>query len=158
MTAMAKKRFGLIGRNIDYSFSRTYFRDKFKALKIKGYTYENFDLPLISDIEQQVLPYLSEIGGLNVTIPYKEEVMAYLDEMDAEAAAIGAVNTIKVLQGNKLKGYNTDAYGFEQALRSKLKGHEKRALVLGTGGASKAIKHVFIIAGFGWKKLLTDVL
>lgn len=147
MDRMLKKRFGLIGRNISYSFSRTYFNAKFKNLGLEDYSYENFDLDSIAEIEQRIIPYLDEIGGLNVTIPYKEEIIPYLDEIDQEAEAIGAVNTIKVLPGNKLKGFNTDAYGFEQALRAKLTGGERRALVLGTGGASKAI--VFVLQKLG---------
>ena len=145
---MTKKRFGLIGRNISYSFSREYFTEKFQDLGLDGYVYENFDLPGISDIETRVFPYLSSIGGLNVTIPYKEEIIPYLDEIDDEAASIGAVNTIKIMPGNKLKGFNTDVYGFEQALRSKLRGNERQALVLGTGGASKAV--VFVLRKLGF--------
>ena len=139
---MLKKRFGLIGGNISYSFSRSYFTEKFKAEGLDDHIYENFDLQQIQDIEDKVFPILDQMVGLNVTIPYKEEIIPYLDELDEEAAAIGAVNTIKVLPGNRLRGFNTDAYGFEQALRSKMHGKERKALVLGTGGASKAVIHV----------------
>ena len=151
---MARNRFGLIGRNISYSFSRTYFQDKFSELGLDDYSYENFDLPLIKDIEKVVLPYLGEIGGLNVTIPYKQEIMSYLDEIDPEAAEIGAVNVVKVLKGTKLRGYNTDVFGFEQSLRPGLRGHEKKALVLGTGGASKAV--AFVLEKIGIEPLMVS--
>ncbi|WP_317197452.1 shikimate dehydrogenase family protein [Lutimonas saemankumensis] len=139
---MDKKRFGLIGRNISYSFSRNYFNDKFKTLNLKDHEYVNYDLEDINDLRNELQRDQAILRGLNVTIPYKEEIIPFLDEIDAEALNIGAVNTIKILPGNKLKGYNTDAYGFEKALKSIWRGSEKRALILGTGGASKAIAHV----------------
>ena len=137
-----KKLYGLIGRNISYSFSRSYFTEKFKVLGLDDHRYVNFDLDRIQDMETAVLPRLNEIGGLNVTIPYKEEVMRYLHELDPEAESIGAVNTIKVSAEGRLKGFNTDAFGFESSLSRSLEEQHRGALILGTGGASKAVAYV----------------
>ena len=137
-----EKRFGLIGKDIPYSFSRKYFSEKFDALALQQYEYVNYDLDKIEDFERDVLKDMDFLGGLNVTIPYKQLIMAYLDDIDEEAKTIGAVNTIKILEGKKLKGYNTDAYGFETSLKSCWRGDEKGALILGTGGASKAVAYV----------------
>ena len=132
-------RFGLIGKNISYSFSKGYFTSKFKSLGLGQHSYENFDLDAIQEFQELVKE--TGIMGFNVTIPYKEEIIPYLDAMDPQATSIGAVNTIKITpQGTK--GYNTDAYGFEQSLKPHLKKHHKKALILGTGGASKAIGFV----------------
>lgn len=143
------KVFGLLGRNIDYSFSRGYFKEKFEREGINA-TYKNFDLQEIS-----VLPELlknEQIFGLNVTIPYKEEVVPFLDDLDKTARQIGAVNTI-LFQNGKQIGYNTDCIGFERALKTKLKPHHKKALVLGTGGASKAVCYVFEQLGIEYQKI-----
>ena len=137
-----EKRFGLLGKNISYSFSKKYFTEKFYTLGLHHYEYVNYDLDKIEDFNRKVLNDLSFLGGLNVTIPYKQSIMEYLDEIDQEAMSIGAVNTIKILDDNRLKGYNTDAYGFETSLTSCWRGNERGALILGTGGASKAIAHV----------------
>jgi len=137
-----KKRFGLIGKNISYSFSKNYFTEKFELLDLTQSEYVNYDLEKIEDFSKNVLSDINFLGGLNVTIPYKELIMPYLDEIDDEAGSIGAVNTIKILEDGKLRGYNTDAYGFETSLKSCWKGDEKGALILGTGGASKAIAYV----------------
>ncbi len=138
-----EKRFGLLGKNIAYSFSKKYFTEKFQALGLTQYEYVNYDLDNIEDFDKKVLKDLDLLGGLNVTIPYKESIMAYLDEIDEEAKSIAAVNTIKILDNKRLKGFNTDAYGFETALKSCWRGNERGALILGTGGASKAVAHVF---------------
>lgn len=143
------KVFGLLGRNIDYSFSRGYFKEKFEREGINA-IYKNFDLQEIS-----VLPELlknEQVFGLNVTIPYKEEVVPFLDDLDKTARQIGAVNTI-LFQNGKQIGYNTDCIGFERALKTKLKPHHKKALVLGTGGASKAVCYVFEQLGIEYKKI-----
>lgn len=132
-------KYGLLGRNISYSFSRTYFREKFQKLQLKA-DYENFDLQDLSTIEE-ILAENQELKGLNVTIPYKEEIIPFLDEVDPVAKEIGAVNTIKLLPGGKTKGYNTDAFGFRESIRPLLEPHHKKALILGTGGASKAISY-----------------
>ena len=130
------KTFGLVGKNIDYSFSRTYFTDKFKT-KDLNYTYKNFDIPSIDEFEA-IFTNSNRISGLNVTIPYKEAVLPFLDSLDADAQSIGAVNTIKIKNG-KYIGYNTDHYGFVESLKPYLNTEHKSALIFGTGGASKAI-------------------
>ena len=142
-----EKRFGLIGKDISYSFSRNYFTKKFKSLNLSQFEYVNYDLEKIDDFSENVLIDKEILGGLNVTIPYKEVIMPYLDEVDDEAKSIGAVNTIKLLKDGRLKGYNTDAYGFENSLKSCWRGDEQGALILGTGGASKAIAHVLAKLG-----------
>lgn len=140
---MVKKiRFGLIGKNISYSFSRKYFDKKFSELKLNNYTYDNFDLEEIDEFPAIIGENIGSIQGLNVTIPYKLEVFKYIDEIDDDALAIGAVNTIKILDNGHLKGFNTDVYGFEHSLKPLLKKHVKSALILGTGGASKAVTFV----------------
>jgi shikimate dehydrogenase len=133
------KNFGLLGKNISYSFSRNYFTEKFAKLQLDTYSYENFDIPAIDEFPLVLDKNIETLQGINVTIPYKEEVIQYMDEMDADAAKIGAVNTIKVLEGGLLKGFNTDAYGFENSLKPLLHSDITGALILGTGGASKAI-------------------
>lgn len=136
------KQYGLIGYPLGHSFSKRFFTEKFTNEQIdaqyESYSIEKIDLirSLISD------PNLS---GLNVTIPYKEQVIPYLNELDSEAKAIGAVNVIKFTRTEnelRLIGYNSDAIGFETSLRPYLKPNHKRALILGTGGASKAIRYV----------------
>ena len=135
-----EKRFGLVGKDISYSFSRGYFSKKFTSLKLLNYSYENFDLAHISEFE--TLINTNYLSGLNVTIPYKELVIPFLSDLDDTAKKIGAVNTIK-FTATGLKGFNTDAYGFENSLTTHLKKQHKNALILGTGGASKAIAYVF---------------
>ncbi|MET2984218.1 shikimate dehydrogenase family protein [Aureibaculum conchae] len=140
MEKMQKERkFGLIGKDISYSFSRHYFTKKFQELKLENHRYVNFDLQTIEDFSQI---NLEEVSGFNVTIPYKEKIMQFLDKVDGVAKEIGAVNTIKITNENQLIGHNTDYYGFEESLKPFLKSHHKKALVLGTGGASKAILFV----------------
>jgi shikimate dehydrogenase len=133
-------RYGLIGKNISYSFSAGYFKDKFTRLNLKNFYYQNFD---IADIEElkNILKDNPNLRGFNVTIPYKEEIIPLLDSVDSEALKIGAVNTVKITNTG-LKGYNTDCYGFETSLLSILKPWHTKALILGTGGASKAIAYV----------------
>ncbi len=134
-------RFGLVGRDISYSFSQGYFTNKFSKLQLENHSYENFDINKIEAFED-IIRLNKDLKGLNVTIPYKEAVIPYLNDLDSQAKQIGAVNTIKFTpQG--LKGYNTDAYGFRKSLEPHLKKHHKKALILGTGGASKAIAFVF---------------
>ncbi|MEM6515757.1 MAG: shikimate dehydrogenase [Bacteroidota bacterium] len=132
-------RLGLIGKKIDYSFSRGYFNKKFE-LENLPFSYENFDLESISEF-QLLLENNANIVAFNVTIPYKEKIMPYLSEIDETAKVIGAVNTIKVLENGKLKGFNTDYYGFKKSISPFLKSHHKQALILGTGGASKAVAY-----------------
>ena len=133
------KKFGLIGKNIDYSFSKKYFSEKFKKENL-DYTYSNFDIVNISEIES--ILQNNSISGYNVTIPYKEEIINFLDEIDEVAKDIGAVNTIKKID-NKNIGFNTDSIGFEKSLLPLIENKiPKNALILGSGGASKAIKYV----------------
>lgn len=143
-----RHRYGLVGKNISYSFSKGYFSEKFKALNLKYHTYENFDLNEISEFREVLKS--NNIKGLNVTIPYKEEIIPFLDFIDDDAKSIGAVNTIRFSKEG-LTGYNTDTFGFKESLRPLLKPHHKRALVLGTGGASKAVIFVLKQLGIGFQ-------
>lgn len=130
--------FGLVGRNISYSFSRGYFSKKFSDLGLTDYSYVNFDIEDISHFSK-ILKEHPRVKGMNVTIPYKQAVIPFLDSLNKNAKAIGAVNTIKVTKKGKLKGYNTDFYGFKKSITPHLKPNHTKALILGTGGASKAI-------------------
>lgn len=134
-------KFGILGKNIAYSFSPKYFAEKFKELGLTDYKYYNFDIPEIEEFPFLLYQREDEFRGINVTIPYKESIIKYLDEIDVDAKNIGAVNTIKITNDNKLIGYNTDVYGFQKSLEPILKEHHKKALILGTGGASKAIAY-----------------
>ena len=136
-----KNQYGLIGKNISYSFSKKYFTKKFKKENLP-HEYLNFDLETIDDLPEILSNYIDFLKGLNVTIPYKQSIFKYLDEVDTEAEKIGAVNTIKIIDKYYLKGYNTDVYGFEKSLTPLLKKHHKKALIFGSGGASKAIRFV----------------
>ncbi|MDB4590776.1 shikimate dehydrogenase [Flavobacteriaceae bacterium] len=140
-------KYGLIGNNIDYSFSKTFFNSKFKKEESNN-SYENFD---ISDLSQlsEVLLKNPKLKGLNVTIPYKESIIKYLDRIDSNAQKIGAINTIKITAERKLIGYNTDYIGFKESLKNLLPISKKNALVLGTGGASKAI--VYALKSLNYK-------
>jgi shikimate dehydrogenase len=134
------RKFGLIGKNISYSFSESYFQNKFDKEHIKDTSYQNFDLDSISEFKF-LIKNNPEIAGLNVTIPYKEEVIPYLELINKTAKEIGAINTIKITKKRKLKGYNTDYYGFKKSLEPLLTKQHKKALILGTGGASKAVAY-----------------
>tara|TARA_B110000046_G_scaffold182926_1_gene217956 strand:+ start:28589 stop:29347 length:759 start_codon:yes stop_codon:yes gene_type:complete len=130
--------FGLLGKNISYSFSRGYFTDKFKQLNLKKNKYVNFDIQQIEDFPS-IISKEKNLRGINVTIPYKEEIIRYLDNLDITAKKIGAVNTIKFTKRGNLKGYNSDVVGFEKSITPLFNKHHKKALILGTGGASKAV-------------------
>ena len=133
------RKFGLIGKNIDYSFSKKYFSEKFKKENLDC-TYSNFDIENISLIES--ILQNNGISGYNVTIPYKQDIIKFLDEIDEVAKAIGAVNTIKKID-NKNIGFNTDSIGFEKSLIPLIENKKPNsALILGAGGASKAVKYV----------------
>lgn len=132
--------YGLIGKTLGHSFSKKYFTKKFEDLK-SDEAYLNFELESLEDFPN-LLKWNNQITGFNVTIPYKEDIIPFLDELSVEAESIGAVNTIKVLESGKLIGYNTDAFGFHQSIKPFLRGNCHRALILGTGGASKAVYHV----------------
>lgn len=133
-----KQLFGLVGRNIDYSFSRKYFTERFEKDNQTGFSYVNFDLTDISEFPS-IIKNNRDLKGLNVTIPYKESVLPFLDKMSANAEKIGAVNTIRFTKKGYLKGYNTDYYGFKKTLKPLLQPFHKKALILGTGGASKGV-------------------
>lgn len=132
------KKFGLIGFPLKHSFSKKYFTEKFEREGLDQHQYDLFEIDTISKFNQ-VLNENPELVGLNVTIPYKEQVIPYLDELEPSCAAIGAVNTIKIRNG-KLTGYNTDFIGFKVSLSNWLSGEKCKALVLGSGGASRAVK------------------
>ena len=132
------KTFGLIGKNIDYSFSRNYFKEKFISEAISDCTYVNFDIQDISKITEV---FKQNNSGYNVTIPYKQEIIPYLDKLDQNASEIGAINTIKVNSNGTLEGFNTDYIGFIESIKPHLKSHHTKALILGTGGASKAVAY-----------------
>jgi len=137
------KKYGLIGYPLTHSFSKRYFTEKFETEKIDS-TYENFEIDNISKFTE-IVKNNPELVGLNVTIPYKEQVIPFLDELNESAGEIEAVNTVKITRsGSKihLKGFNTDTFGFETSLKPLLKVHHKKALILGTGVASKALKYI----------------
>jgi shikimate dehydrogenase len=132
--------FGLIGYPLTHSFSKNYFTEKFKKEGIENCRYENFELANINDLSK-VLAGNPDLLGLNVTIPYKESVLAFLSESTEVVKKIGACNCIKV-DNKKLSGYNTDVIGFEKSLLTKLGTSQRNALILGTGGAAKAVEFV----------------
>ena len=139
------KMYGLLGKSLGHSFSKDYFTKKFSQLNL-DYSYQNIELENISDI----IPFIKEnknLKGFNVTVPYKEEILPFLDEIDTTAKEVGAVNTVKIYEDGRLKGFNTDVVGFEKLLsrdainRVRTSG-TKEALILGSGGASKAVQYV----------------
>lgn len=136
-------KYGLIGYPLGHSFSVTYFNEKFQSENIDA-EYVNFEIPSIEDFPEIVTENIN-LCGLNVTIPYKEQVIPYLDELDPDTAKIGAVNVIKIIRQGKAKvklvGYNSDIIGFTQSIEPLLQPHHRKALLLGTGGASKAVYH-----------------
>ncbi|WP_026914853.1 shikimate dehydrogenase family protein [Christiangramia portivictoriae] len=132
------RTFGLVGKDIDYSFSRNYFSRKFSNENINA-RYINFDLENINQFPE--IFKTTEVSGMNVTIPYKEKVIPFLDQLDPEAEKIGAVNTIKISEQGELTGYNTDHFGFQKSLEKHLESFHTSALILGTGGASKAVAY-----------------
>ena len=146
------KVYGLIGFPLTHSFSKQFFNDKFAAEGIDA-EYVNFELPDIGDL-MEVFAENPRLAGLNVTIPYKEQVMPYLDSLDREAEETGAVNVIKITRSGRdnlhLKGYNTDVEGFRDSIRP-LVGDRKKALILGTGGASKAVAQAFRTLGIEYQ-------
>lgn len=134
-----QKHFGLLGKNISYSFSKNYFEEKFKKLFLKNNSFNYFDVQDLSNIQD--LFNKKDLVGFNITIPYKQEIIPYLDDLSDEARNIGAVNCVQLLDGKTI-GHNTDAFGFEKTLLIHKKDHHKKALVLGDGGAAKAIKYI----------------
>ena len=134
------KRYGLIGKNIEYSFSRGYFKKKFETENLHDCTYTNFDLNQIKELKNVLS--LKNIFGLNVTTPYKRKVIHYLDRLSPAAEKVNAVNTIKFHKDGTTSGHNTDVYGFEKSLLEIINKLPKKALILGTGGASSAVAYV----------------
>jgi len=133
------KKFGLIGYPLSHSFSKGYFSDKFIKEEITDCVYDNYEIEEINLIEE-IVSNEQEISGFNVTIPYKQDVIPFLDALHPAAERIGAVNVIAIDKEKKLTGYNSDYFGFKASLESLLAGDLKlSALVLGTGGASKAV-------------------
>jgi len=128
--------YGLIGKNIDYSFSKSFFNKKFEKENL-NHTYVNFDIKVIDEFPL-IFSKSNDVLGLNVTTPYKEIIIPFLDKLDNDAYKIGAVNTIKIENG-KLIGYNTDHYGFSKSIIPYINEKQLSALIIGTGGASKAI-------------------
>lgn len=149
MSLPRRKVYGLIGFPLTHSFSMNYFNNMFESENIDA-EYVNFEIPEIGDL-MEVISENPNLAGLNVTIPYKEQVIPYMDEMDSEAAQIGAVNVIKIIRDKngdiKLKGYNSDAMGFQNSIAPLINPKRSRALILGTGGASKAVRRALINLG-----------
>lgn len=136
------EKYGLIGYPLKHSFSIGYFNEKFRSENIDA-EYVNFEIPSIDQLKE-VIEENPNLLGLNVTIPYKEQVIPFLDELDPDAAKIGAVNVVKINRQKgktKLVGYNSDIIGFTQSIQPFLHSHHQKALLLGTGGASKAVYH-----------------
>lgn len=162
--------YGLLGRNISYSFSKNFFEDFFKKSNL-NHQYLNFDIQSLAELHQ-ILDNNQNLKGLNVTIPFKQEIIPHLTKINKTAREIGAVNTIKINSKGSLTGYNTDHYGFAMALSEFLPLKNKKALILGTGGASKAVEYVLknldfeiscvsrkkIKNGFSYKELNEEII
>jgi shikimate dehydrogenase len=155
------QRYGLIGRALSHSFSKEHFKEKFRREGLSDCTYELFDLPAIGDLPA-LLACTPDLRGFNVTIPYKESVIPYLHGLDPLAAAVGAVNTVTIQDG-RLTGHNTDVHGFRTLVGPALAGlHDPgsdirpRALVLGSGGASRAVAYVLREAGIRFRVVSRD--
>lgn len=134
--------FGLIGYPLGHSFSKKYFEKKFTELKTEG-TFKNFEVPDIDSFFSKT--DIAKYSGFSVTIPFKEQIISYLDELDSSAEITLNVNSIKVIKRNGkiiLRGYNTDIFGFEQSIRPLIKNNHKKALILGSGGSSKSVRYV----------------
>ena len=140
--AHPEKLYGLLGYPLVHSFSQNFFNQKFESENIDA-EYINFEIPDVGML-MEVVADNENLNGLNVTIPYKEQVIPFLDEIDPAASEVGAVNVIKFIRGKdglRLKGYNSDIIGFTDSIKSLLKPHHQSALVLGTGGAAKAVSY-----------------
>lgn len=146
------KTFGLIGYPLAQSFSQKYFTTKFQKENINA-RYLNFEIPSINELPE-LLNHHPYIAGLSVTIPYKQEIFKYLNELDETARLVGAANAVKIIWKDKkpvLKGYNTDLIGFAESIKPLLKEHHKKAMILGTGGAAKAIAHALQLMDIEYK-------
>ena len=149
------KIYGLVGKKLGHSFSKDYFTEKF-LLNNLNYSYQNIEIQNIEDI----IPYIKEhknLKGFNVTIPYKEEIIPFLDDIDITAKEVGAVNTVKIYDDGSLKGFNTDVVGFEKIFEETQRHRDaetqsfNNALILGSGGASKAVQYVLKKKGIPYK-------
>ena len=145
------KWYGLLGKTLKHSFSKAYFSKKFSSENIDDCRYENFELASINELPE-LLNGNPDIQGLNVTIPYKEEVLPFLDYENDIVKEINACNCIKI-SGGKLSGYNTDVIGFQQSLEKLLKSHHKNALILGTGGSAKAVRYALNTLGVAYQNV-----
>lgn len=145
------RTYGLIGHPLSHSFSKRYFTEKFEREGISGCRYELFPLPAITDLPK-LLEQVTDLCGLNVTIPYKQQVIPYLFEMDEVVRGTGACNCIRIEDG-RLYGHNTDVTGFERSLLAGLKAGHDKALVLGTGGAAKAVHYVLKKLGISFREV-----
>ena len=145
--------YGLIGKSLTHSFSPKYFKEKFEKEGIKDTFYQLYPLETIDEFNYLISDY-TEISGLNVTIPYKQSILHFLDYIEPAAKQIGAVNTIKFEWENnrlKLSGYNTDYLGFLESIKPMLEGKNKKALILGTGGSSAAVKYALKLLQIEYK-------
>jgi len=153
-----EKLYGLIGFPLSHSFSQKYFRQKFKNESITDSDFLNFEMADISNLREFLLQY-PNLKGFAITIPHKQNIIPLLDEIDQDAKAMGAVNTVTCdwsESGLYLKGYNTDYYGFQKTLEPFLKGNEKKAIIFGNGGASKAIQYALHLLNIDFT--LVDIL
>jgi shikimate dehydrogenase len=137
------KRYGLIGKSLKHSFSKQFFTDYFEQKDIQA-QYELYEIASLSSLQQLIED--EQLSGINVTIPFKETIFPYLDEIDIVAQQIGAVNTVAISQGRKI-GYNTDVFGFRQMIKPFLLNTHQKALIIGNGGAAKAVKYVLKTIG-----------
>jgi len=143
------RRFGLIGKTLSHSFSKNYFTQKFAREQISNCRYDLFELKTIEDLPALLLSN-PDLEALNVTIPYKQEVIPFLDEASDVVKEIGACNCIKIT-GGKLKGFNTDVVGFKRSLEAQLQPGHNKALILGTGGAARAVQYALKELGIEYK-------
>ena len=139
-----KNTYALIGKTLSHSFSKDYFEKKFQELGLSDYAYLNFELEKIEDVKKVISEH-PNLKGFNVTIPYKESIIPFLDELSAEAKSIGAVNCVSIKchteRSRSIIGHNTDVYGFASSIKPFLEPHHNKALILGTGGSSKAVAY-----------------
>jgi shikimate dehydrogenase len=145
------KLYGLLGKTLKHSFSKTYFTNKFNALGIDDCQYENYELGSIEELPELLMKNPA-IKGLNITIPYKQDVLSFLNEKNDIVQQVGACNTIKISEG-KLSGFNTDVVGFMQSLKKLLEPHHTHALILGTGGSSKAVEYSLKQLGLSYQNV-----
>ncbi len=147
-----QKRYGLIGFPLSHSFSKRYFEEKFATEKLQNCVYENFEIENIPSFPK-LISEEKNLVGLNVTIPHKQTVIKHLDELDETAKAVGAVNCIKISEGKTI-GFNTDVIGFEKTFSPLVKPHHAKALILGNGGATKAVE--FVLRKIGIQYLIVS--